>query len=68
MNYTKKAEEIFAELFHESWMTESDWNHFKNKARSACSYGVNDLAFDLEEGFPHTQIDERLNEIKKKLA
>ena len=66
MNYTKKAEEIFAELFHESWMTESDWNHFKNKARSI--YGVNDLAFDLEEGFTHTQIDERLNEIRKRIS
>ena len=32
MNYQKKSEEVFAELFHQSWMTENDWNTFKKRA------------------------------------
>ena len=65
MNYLKKAEEVFIELFHENWMRKSEWNAFKNKASKICNYSVNDLATDLESGFPSVTIDEKLNEIKK---
>ena len=65
MNYTKKSEEIFAELFHESWMTESDWSTFKKRAEKI--YSVSDFASDLEAGYPWISIDEKLNEIKKRV-
>ena len=32
MNYTKKSEEVFAELFQQNWMTANDWNTFKKRA------------------------------------
>lgn len=65
MNYTKKSEEVFAELFHENWMTESEWNTFKNRAEKI--YSLSDLASDLEAGFPSASIDSKLNEIKKRV-
>jgi hypothetical protein len=63
MNYTKKSEEVFAELFHESWMTENQWTAFKNKAAKV--YSVKQFAEDLEVGYPWISIDEKLTEIKK---
>lgn len=63
MNYTKKSEEVFAELFHENWMTENDWNTFKNKASKV--YSVEEFANDLQAGYPSVSIDVKLNEIKK---
>jgi len=65
MNYTKKSEEVFAELFQESWMTENEWNTFKSRASKI--YSVKDLAEDLEAGFPSVSIDAKLNEIRKKI-
>ena len=63
MNYTKKSEEVFAELFHESWMTENEWTTFKNKAEKI--YSVEEFANDLQTGYPSVSIDAKLNEIKK---
>ena len=65
MNYTKKSEEVFAELFHESWMTENEWTTFKNKAEKF--YSVEELANDLQAGYPSVSIDAKLNEIKKRV-
>lgn len=65
MNYQKKSEEVFAELFHESWMTQNDWNAFKNRASKI--YPMEDFASDLESGFPWLSIDAKLNEIKKRV-
>ena len=65
MNYTKKSEEVFAELFHESWMTENEWTTFKNKASKF--YSVEEFANDLQSGYPSVSIDAKLNEIKKRL-
>ena len=65
MNYTKKSEEVFAELFHESWMTENEWTTFKNKAEKF--YSVEEFANDLQAGYPSVSIDEKLNEIKKRV-
>ena len=65
MNYTKKSEEVFAELFHESWMTENEWTTFKNKAEKI--YSVEELANDLQAGYPSASIDAKLNEIKKRV-
>ena len=65
MNYTKKSEEVFAELFHESWMTENEWTTFKNKASKV--YSVEELANDLQAGYPSASIDAKLNEIKKRV-
>ena len=65
MNYTKKSEEVFAELFHESWMTENEWTTFKNKASKV--YSVEELANDLQAGYPSVSIDAKLNEIKKRV-
>ena len=65
MNYQKKSEEVFAELFHESWMKESDWNTFKKRAEKI--YSVSDFASDLEAGYPSISIDSKLNEIKKRV-
>ena len=50
MNYTKKSEEVFAELFHESWMTENEWNTFKNKAEKV--YSVEEFANDFTGRIP----------------
>ena len=63
MNYTKKSEEVFAELFHQNWMTANDWNIFKNKASKV--YSVEEFANDLQTGYPSASIDAKLNEIKK---
>jgi hypothetical protein len=65
MNYTKKSKEVFAELFHESWMTENEWDTFKNKASKV--YSVEELANDLQTGYPSVSIDAKLNEIKKRV-
>ena len=65
MNYTKKSEEVFAELFHESWMTENEWTTFKNKAEKF--YSVEEFANDLQAGYPSVSIDAKLNEIKKRV-
>ena len=65
MNYTKKSEEVFAELFHQNWMTANDWTLFKNKA--AKIYSVKQFAEDLEAGYPWISIEEKLNEIKKRV-
>ena len=65
MNYTKKSEEVFAELFHESWMTENEWNTFKNKASKV--YSVEEFANDLQAGYPSVSIEEKLNEVKKRV-
>jgi hypothetical protein len=65
MNYTKKSEEVFAELFHKSWMKENDWNAFKKRASKI--YTMEDFASDLENGFPWTSIDAKLNEIKTRV-
>lgn len=65
MNYTKKSEEVFAELFHESWMTASDWDSFKKKAEKI--YSVSQFAEDLEAGYPWISIEEKLNEVKKRV-
>ena len=65
MNYTKKSEEVFAELFHENWMTENEWNTFKNKAEKF--YSVEEFANDLQAGYPSVSIDAKLNEIKKRV-
>ena len=65
MNYTKKSEEVFAELFHESWMTENEWTTFKNKVEKV--YSVEELANDLQTGYPSVSIDAKLNEIKKRV-
>ena len=65
MNYTKKSEEVFAELFHESWMTENEWTTFKNKAEKI--YSVEEFANDLQAGYPSISIDAKLNEIKKRV-
>lgn len=65
MNYTKKSEEVFVELFHKSWMTENDWNNFKKRASKI--YPMEDFASDLEAGFPWMSIDAKLNEIKKRV-
>ena len=65
MNYTKKSEEVFAELFHENWMTQNEWNTFKKRAEKI--YSVSDLASDLDAGFPSVSIDAKLNEIKKRV-
>lgn len=65
MNYQQKSEEVFTELFHENWMTQTDWNAFKSRASKI--YSAKDLAEDLEAGFPSATIDAKLNEIKKKV-
>ena len=65
MNYTKKSEEVFVELFHKSWMTANDWTAFKNKASKI--YSVSDFASDLEAGYPWISIEEKLTEIKKRV-
>ena len=65
MNYQKKSEEVFAELFHQSWMTENDWNTFKKRASKI--YLMEDFASDLKAGFPWMSIDVKLNEIKKRV-
>lgn len=65
MNYTKKSEEVFAELFHESWMTPNEWNTFKKKAEKI--YSVSQFAEDLEAGYPWISIEEKLNEVKKRV-
>lgn len=65
MNYTKKSEEVFVELFHQSWMTENDWNNFKKRASKI--YSMEDFASDLEAGYPWMSIDVKLNEIKKRV-
>ena len=65
MNYTKKSEEVFAELFHQNWMTANDWTVFKNKASKI--YSVKQFAEDLEAGYPWISIEEKLNEIKKRV-
>lgn len=65
MNYTKKSEEVFAELFHQNWMTENEWNTFKKRAEKI--YSVKQFAEDLEAGYPWISIEEKLNEIKKRV-
>ena len=68
MNYEQKSEEVFAELFHESWMTASDWSNFKNKAAKMCKYGTMDFAKDLESGkVSHVEVDAKLSEIKRRV-
>lgn len=68
MNYEQKSEEVFAELFHESWMTKSDWSNFKNKAAKMCNYGTRDFANHLEFGkVSHVEVDAKLNEIKRRV-
>ena len=65
MNYQKKSEEVFVELFHKSWMTENDWNTFKKRASKI--YSMEDFASDLETGYPWMSIDIKLDEIKKRV-
>ena len=65
MNYTKKSEEVFAELFHQNWMTVNEWTTFKNKASKV--YSVEEFANDLQAGYPSVSIDAKLNEIKKRV-
>ena len=65
MNYEQKSEEVFAELFHESWMTENEWTTFKNKASKV--YSVEEFANDLQAGYQSASIDAKLNEIKKRV-
>ena len=65
MNYTKKSQEVFTELFHENWMTQTEWSIFKKRAEKI--YSVKDLAEDLEAGFPSATIDAKLSEIKKRV-
>lgn len=65
MNYQKKSEEVFVELFHKSWMTENDWNTFKKRASKI--YPMEDFASDLEAGYPWMSIDLKLNEIKTRV-
>ena len=65
MNYQKKSEEVFAELFRQSWMTENDWNTFKKRASKI--YSMEDFASDLETGYSWMSIDVKLDEIKKRV-
>ena len=65
MNYQQKSEEVFTELFHQSWMTENDWNTFKKRASKI--YSMEDFASDLETGYPWMSIDIKLDEIKKRV-
>lgn len=65
MNYQKKSEEVFVELFHKSWMTENDWNTFKKRASKI--HPMEDFASDLEAGYPWMSIDLKLNEIKTRV-
>ena len=65
MNYQQKSEEVFTALFHENWMTQNEWTAFKKRASKI--YSVENLASDLEAGFPSVSIDAKLDEIKKRV-
>ena len=68
MNYQKKSEEVFVELFYENWMTKNDLETFKKKCVSICGYGDFAMSMDLKSSFQsHNNISNRLTDIKNRV-